>query len=282
LRYLVGVLVLALLLMAVPGDKLPPLRSQASLPCVQLESQAWWSPSGISVPASVGRHIHLGTCFPVDQVIDGTLTLPVHVIIHVQTQPALVLARLRAMTETTVLYNVTKPLAIPLNAAGNGAADFTVSINLSGVPTGRHEIRLSAFVNNGDGTQQYNSTGWQVCVRACSPTYRSGQFVEARGYYTGRGYAVARLTSAFSTVRSGGTISVALKPGSSGLPTTFSGVYLDPNFHAGDAGITVATWTAAHTGQVRLPVLASGPHRLVLLSSDGKEAGVQVVWFTVP
>jgi hypothetical protein len=159
----------------------------------------------------------------------------------------------------------------------------TVTVDFSTWGTGRREMRWTANIpDNAESKRQYQSTGYQVCVRSCSPSYRSGPFTEARGWYEGRGYANARLTSTIDTVRSGGTIKVALKPGSGGLATKLAGVYIDPDFHAGSAGIVVKQWSAAFTGSVTLPTLPSGAHRLVLLSSDGANAGVLSIPFNVP
>jgi len=149
--------------------------------------------------------------------------------------------------------------------------------------TGRREMRWTANIpTNDEGNRQYQSTGWQVCHITCSPSYRSGPWIEARGWYEGHGYAIARLTSGIESVRSGGTVSVSLKPGSGGDATVFSAAYIDPALHSGDDGIVLGTWNGQYVGSVTLPVLPSGPHRLVLLSSDGQNAGVLVVPFVVP
>jgi hypothetical protein len=143
-------------------------------------------------------------------------------------------------------------------------------------------MRWTANVpKNADGNRQYQSTGWQVCIRSCTPSYRSGVYLEARGWYTGRGYQNARLTSQLTTVRSGGTITVSLKPGSGGLSTKFSAAYIDPDFHHGSAGTVIFTRNGPYVGSITIPVLAPGPHKLVLLASDGLNAGVLGIPFGV-
>ena len=66
------------------------------------------------------------------------------------------------------------------------------------------------------------------------------------------------------------------------LSPDLAGVSIDSDFHYGSAGIDVLQRTSAFSGSVTLPSLPSGPHKLVLLSSDGQNAGVQVIPFTVP
>jgi hypothetical protein len=245
------------------------------------ETQAWWNRSGIVVPTAVGSHVHVLATVPADgAIVDGKVTIPVRVTLHNQPAPT---NWFRIGTESTQLYST----SLVLGPCSDCSVDLTAVIDLSGIPTGRHELRMSANIPDADpalsGSQrQYQSSGFQVCVRSCSPTYRSGYHTEARGWYTDHAYANAKLTTALSSVKSGGTIGVRLSPGSGGLPTKYAGVFIDPAFHAGSAGIVVRTWSAAFTGSVTLPTLASGSHRLVLLSSDGQNAGVLAIPWVQP
>jgi hypothetical protein len=79
-----------------------------------------------------------------------------------------------------------------------------------------------------------------------------------------------------------GTIGVRLGPGADGLTTVGAGVYIDPNFHAGSAGTVVREWSGPYTGNVTLPTLPSGPHKLVLMANDGQNAGVLAIPFVTP
>ncbi len=254
------------------------------------ESQAWWRLEGISVPDAVGAHVHVKATVPVDGTpIDGKVAIPIVVTLH-NARGALTWFRMG--TESKYLMPATNLSTFNAGNAFGPCSDctlsFTANVDFTAIPTGRHELRMSA--NNPDedpdltGAQRmFQSTGYQVCVRSCTPTYRANTpSIEARGWYTDHAYANASLTSAHSSVTSGGTISVKLGPGSGGKPTKFAGVYIDPSFHAGSAGITVKTWAAAFRGSVTLPTIAPGEHRLVLVSSDGQSAGVLSIPFTVP
>ena len=250
---------------------------KGATPTYTPESQSWWAKDGISIPGNVGAHVHVKATIPSDGTpIDGPIDIPVTVTQHGN---AGLITSLRVSNGSTVM--ATWPLS--LGPCADCSWTGTVTVDFAKWPTGRDEMRWTANIpRNGDGLRQYQSTGWQVCVRACSPSYRSGPYLEARGWYSGHGYANARLTSPLSSVVSGGTIKVSLKPGADGLPTRLSGVYLDPSFHEGSAGTVVRQWSSSFTGSVTLPSLPSGSHRLVLVSSDGNNAGVLSVGFVVP
>jgi hypothetical protein len=255
---------------AIPASSAPSTQTS--------ESQGWWRRAGIVVPSQVGEHIHVQTTVPADGlIVNGTITVPYVIRAHNTTGR---ITSFRVSDGSTVKQT----WSVSLGPCTDCSLTGTVSVNLGSWGTGRREMRWTANIpNNAEGNRQFQSTGIQICVRACSPSYRSGPYLEARGWYDdGHGYANARLTSNISTVKSGGTITVALKPGSDGDPTRLAGVYIDPDFHAGSAGTVVRQWSAAFSGSVTLPTLPSGSHRLVLLSSDGQNAGVLAIPFTVP
>lgn len=246
-------------------------------PTVTLESQGWWSTPGIIVPTQVGQHVHVKATVPADgYVIDGLIDVPVTVTLHDQTGAAVTL---RVSDGSTIKQSWTINLGPCADCSWSGI----VSVDFSTWGTGRREMRWTANIpKNDEGNRQYQSTGWQVCVRSCTPTYRTGPWTEARGWYTDHGYQNARLTSPLADVRAGGTVKVKLAPGSGGKATTFSGAYIDPDFHHGSEGTVLLTRNGSYSGSVTIPAdLPAGPHRLVLLASDGLNAGILLVPFTV-
>jgi hypothetical protein len=254
--------------------------SAAATPTITVESQAWWRREGITVPSQVGAHIHAKATLPADgHPVTGRLEIPVTITLHDARGST---NWFRIGTEAQQLYQ--RDLSI--GPCHDCAVLFTATIDLSSVPTGRHELRISA--NNPDedpdlaGAQRmFQSTGYQICVRSCTPSYRdAGVQIEARGWYTGVEYQNARLDTDPASIRSGELIDVRLGPGVGGAPTRFAGVYLDPDFHAGRSGTVVREWAGAFSGSVRIPSVAPGPHKLVLVSSDGQNAGVLAVQFT--
>lgn len=264
-------------------------------PRVFMESQAWWNKNGIQIPQAVGHHIHLGMCTPIDgQVIDGTLHFDVRIILHDQVG-SVTSVRYSDWTTDLVVKSVNFP----------GAHDATYwtsfDINFSNWSTGRHEIHWRANVPDEQpdvsGAQRmFQSTGWQYCVRSCTPNAggsdRAALWTEARGWYddtptTGpHGYQNSRFRSKVPVAPLSGnwTFSFESRPGADGLATKEWGVFIDPDFHNGNAGITVARGTG-ESGLRSLTVdtrtLSDGPHRLVIVTSDGKNAGVQSITFKV-
>ena len=253
---------------------------KGAVPTVNLSSQAWWNAAGIVIPSAVGKHVHLDATVPADGYpIDGLVTITGTVTLHGQIGATDQTSWLRAGDEDVLLAQQT----FVLGPCADCSAPFSLTLDLGKLATGRHELRISANIpNNAEGHRQFQSTGWQVCVRSCTPTYRPAAPVNiARGWYSGHGYQNAQLTGALTTIRPGGTINVKLGPGSGGLATKLAGVFIDPAFHSGLAGIVVHQWAGAFSGSVTLPVLSPGSHKLVLLSSDGQDAGVLAIPFEV-
>lgn len=253
---------------------------------IYLESQSWWDATKISVPTNVGRHIHIGTNFPLDQTLKGVVHFDIDVKLHNQpTTSKLTKVNVQVfgngVDKSFTAWSGTKSCD-----SGDCAYTFPIDVDTAQVPyDGRLEFRFHAFVSDPvTGQKGYPSTGWQAYLaNGGRPTqvYRTGNFLEARGWYTNHGYANSRLTTPISSIGSGKTIGVKIDKGSGGLTTTFSGIYIDPDFHHGSSGIVVKQVNAYYTGNVTLPTLSSGSHKLVLVSSDGKNVGVLAIPFLV-
>lgn len=241
------------------------------------ESQGWWDSTGIVVPSKVGQHVHMQATIPTG-IVSGTLNLPIKITLHNQTGKV---TWVRACRQSSVCQTFT----VSLGPCADCTLTKTIPINLNSWPTGVQELRLTANIpDNAEGKRQFQSTGWPIKVRSATCSTRCNVFWEARGWYEGRGYANARIVTNPWSIKSGGSVSVSLKPGAdaSCCPTKFAGLFIDPDFHRGYAGIWSKKWTAAFTGSVTLPTIPSGTHKLVAVSSDGKNAGVQVSQFQVP
>ena len=252
-----------------------------------LESQAWWDATKIVVPSNVGRHVHIGTNFPLDQTLKGVVHFDIDVKLHNQPSTSKLTKVDVQIFGNSVDKSFTAWSGTKQCDNGDCAYTFPIDIDTAQVPyDGRLEFRFHAFVSDPITRQKgYPSTGWQAYLAnggRPTQTYRIGNFLEARGWYTNHNYANSRLTTPISSIGSGKTLGVKLAPGSGGLATVFSGVYIDPDFHHESSGIVVKQVNEAYTGNVTLPALSSGLHKLVLLSSDGKNVGVLAIPFTVP
>ena len=245
-----------------------------------LETQAWWESTGLSIPDKVGRHIHVGTCFPVgidgsDNVtITGPIGLDVRLMLHNSNGPT---SWLRWQVEDSTIQR--KTIVIP--AVADTTVWTTLALDTANVSPGRHDVRISLNIPlNSEGNRQFNSGSFQLCFQTCSPSYRIGQYVGGRGWYTGHDYARVRFTSKLPVAPVSGnwTINFLLEASQGG------GVYIDPDFHLGSAGITVMTASSpvlAGSVTIDTAILSNGSHRLVLVSHDGFNGGVLVIPFTV-
>jgi hypothetical protein len=261
--------------------------------CDQVETQAWWREAGISLPANVGQHIHLGTCWPkYGTILDGVVQQSVTVILHDQPSDAHA-AFLRAgyTLNGTVFYKRTADVVIPLDSNGNGSRTFVIPIDTSLLTTGSSEFRFTYDVLttvNGQAREQFNTTGWQGCVRTCDGPDRTLPWIEMRGWYgkdsqgINHNYQNVRLRSDPSCLQSGGVCKVEMKLGSGGRPTVLSWAAIDPDYHNGIGGTTLKQVNGPFSGSITIPTLSSGTHKLVLGASDGKNAGVGAFTFIVP
>lgn len=249
----------------------------------RVSSQAWWSREGLDIPARVGSHIHLDATLPAGVVTGSALDIPVTITLH--DMPGRV-TWVRACRQSSncqrwdVSLGPCADCSLPLTLRYTG---------FGGWPIGTDELRLSANVADAEPTRsgsqrQFQSTGWPVSRNAATPVQRSSVYYEARGWYAeGHGYANARIRTKPWDLRPGAVVRFRAAPGSEGDPTREWLVTLDPDFHHGDAGRVLRSGTAACTDcTVTLPAdLAPGTHRLVVVSSDGQNAGVLAMPFEV-
>jgi len=246
-------------------------------PRVWLESQAWWDSTGLALPEKVGQHIHVGTCWPTtvdgrEATLDGPQRFWVRLMLHNQTGKA---TKFRVSDGSSIK----KVVSVDIGPSKDTTVWLPFDIDLSTWSTGRREFRWTLNIpSNATGDRQYQSTGWQLCVRLCSPTYRTPPWTEGRGWYdNGHEYQNARFLSPLPVAPLSGlwTFKVRL------LQKVAGGVFIDPNFHAGIEGRRIAV--AGYEGLLTIDTatLPNGVHHLVLIASDGKSAGVQVVRFRV-
>ncbi|MEK6719427.1 MAG: hypothetical protein AABZ33_02010 [Chloroflexota bacterium] len=265
----------------------PSAVSTAATPCAPIEAQAWWLAPDEAAP---GRHTHIATCFPTG-VVSGRITFPITVKWHAQPLGATA-TRVRIQADGSNIWSQTSGLPVV-----GGVADVGVTINATidtdRLSTGRHELRFAAATRQPDDQTQLVSSGWQLCVRSCTPrlTRSADNWTEARGWYTGGiGYENARFLTALPVGPVTGTWRPTVQCAApSGASPSMCEVYLDPDFHHGSAGTLLyhADGAAKTTLAIDTAALATGTHKLVIrtdaqsASPRGVDSGVMVVSFTV-
>ena len=263
-------------------------------PRIYLESHSWWQDGVAPVAPERRRHVHVATCFPQGQAVSGNLRLDVKITLHNNDGRVY---RLRAeVREDDIVVDRDVNLSCP-------GSDCEISVPID-IPTaqgsdGRKEIRVRAYVRRPNGTEYFPTTGWQAYFRngrGAGASERDSDVIIARGWYPTAEYANAEVASGnvsqlYGTVSGVWTPHVEMKPGTDGDPTTFSGAYIDPDFHHGHRGIVLMERSGGFEGSLSIDTrrLANGRHKLLLRSdavcSDcspaGINSGILVVWFTV-
>lgn len=246
-----------------------------------VESQGWWD-TGPGT-GKVGRHVHVGTCFPNAQSVKGTVDFDVRVMLHDNPGTANLL---RIAIGSTVVVKVPISMSCPADCT----QWYRISLDTGKwAYDGRQELRLTANVKQPDGTRQYQSTGWQVYFANGKPVknYRSSDAMIARGWYTSFGYANASLESAYPWSPVSGTWAPVVKFSMGSSTDERWMATVDPSFHAGYEGTVIATGSGhgSKTLSIDTRKFPNGQHKLVLLAHDkrstGKNSGVQVIPFTV-
>lgn len=259
-----------------------------------LEAQDWWTTPGEMVEG-MSQHIHVSTCFPMDQTLSGTVPFDLHVQLHMN--PG-VLTKVSGYVFGNGV-SLEQIAATPNYTCPTDQCDlwYHLDYDTTRVPVdGSLEFRFHAKVTSPDGTEGYTSTGWQATLangggRPVRAPYRTPPFIEARGWYTGTDYENARITSPLPSGPVSGlwTFNVNLAKGSGGTPVTNCLITLDPKFHAEPVqrGRVVFEHNGAYKGAVTIDTttLSDGPHRLLLRTdstiASGTGSGVLVVMFSV-
>ncbi len=284
-----------------------------------LESQVWWRNPGQEY--SKQGHIHLGTCFPHMETVQGTLTFDVIIKTHNFSHPLTFLRVVIFESGTsqgcpsgvsTTCYTFPTPQSCPV-----GQSDCTFRVRVD-IPTtestynGMREFRFSVFADMPGGKEIYQSTGWRAVInnpgRPISD-YDTRDMLEARGWHTDTLYTNARIyingdpnnpNPLKQPVSGLWKIKTRFYPGSNSAAVTEYEIRIDANIHLGtpdyvvDVGSHGSDPVADLTATIDTTKLANGPHKLFLRAGArkvdtatdpdtliGTNSGVLVIPFTV-
>jgi hypothetical protein len=257
-----------------------------------LETQDWWTQPGAAIDGQ-SEHIHLSTCFPLDQTLSGVVPFDLHVQLHMNPGR---LTKVSAYVFGNGI-SVEQIAATPNYTCPTAQCDLWYRLDYDTTRVsadGYLEFRFHAKVIAPDGSEGYTSTGWQATLANGGrpiQNYRTPPFTEARGWYTGTEYENARFTSTLppQTVSGIWTCNVKMAPGSGGTKTTHTLVTIDPRFHATpvERGQVVFETNGPYQGPISIDTrtLPDGPHRLLLRTdstvASGTGSGVLVIPFNV-
>jgi hypothetical protein len=256
-------------------------------PRLFLETQDWW----VATPGQGGDdfgHVHVGTCFPFAQTIAGVVQFDMRVMMH--NNPG-TLARVDVAIHTASGEGVIVPVSFNKTCSGTCTYWAKVAVDTRGSPDGWQEFRFKARVDEPDGNRMVTSSGWPAYVNNGSPRHdvTSAGGIVARGWYEGVGYQNAWMsTPPMAPVSGSWTFDVKLQPGAGGTPTTSHLVAVDPNFHAGNPGITIKEGKGECRCSITIDTtrLSNGVHRLFLradsaLPQGTTHSGVLTIQFVV-
>jgi hypothetical protein len=249
------------------------------------------APPARAADVEVGHHTHVQVTVPKPgTIVNGVVNVPATLILHDQVgNPNFIRWQDGSTDKGRITVSKSQFTCVTTDFT-DCKLSLNLPINFSNFGTGLRELRISLNIPDEDpdltGSQRmYQSFGIPVCVRACSPIAISGRslnFIEGRGWYQGHGYQNARITTGIDSVKHGGTVGVKLAPGSGGLPTKWTAIYVNPNMHAGLPGITLRPPTpGSFSGKVVLPA-GEGVSKLVSIASDGQNSGVLAVTYGGP
>lgn len=159
----------------------------------RLAWQSWWSDPGERAP---GRHIHINAvCWPVNnKIVDGRHTFTIPIELHAQPAGSrLTRVRLKDYCSGTACaigghgsgYDAWAPtIQKQLPSTGGSLTDaYTATLDLATAKAGRHEFRWGVYVTGPNGKVQLLSTRAEICIRSCSPYYRSGTYQGNGSWY---------------------------------------------------------------------------------------------------
>ena len=258
-------------------------------PRVFLEVQDWWTPIPGLEPAQQG-HLHMGTCFPLGQTVSGTVEFDIRILLHdnLGTIQRVKMQNDKSTNSVLDYIQVTPP----------NAGDFVhwhyATVDTTLMPDGMRLFRWYVDLVHANGNLQTTRGGWPVRVEngLLDEDMRNASKLKFSGWYreadlTDWGYQLADIGSLPLTPISGVWTPTVTLDNNGGFAVTQHRVAIDPDFHAGDPGMTVFEGSGPYIGPVSIDIgaLTPGRHRLVLITTttlaDEEHVGVAVIPFEV-
>ncbi|MGQ0656868.1 MAG: hypothetical protein ACT4NU_02055 [Chromatiales bacterium] len=262
---------------------------------VFLESQVWWKDETTS--EAEGRHLHLGTCFPLHESISGVLHLDVRIMVHnMANHGAIKKLRVQIFNNGSSSVNTTA-VDLALNCTTDDCVWWQpIDVDTTRVPyDGRWEFRITANIpETVQGHRMYETTRWHAILNNGKPVKdgtSSKRSPGAGGWYEGASYMNVFCGTDgsgydFVTKVQSGVVKLTCK---FDRKTAFASI--DPAFHAEPPHEGTILFNSKSGGIYTLTIntttLSNGAHKLFLRTEatgtnpPGTGAGVLVLPFTV-
>lgn len=262
---------------------------------VFLESQGWWKDSTIA--EMEGRHIHLGTCFPLHQQVRGIVHFDVRIMLHnMANWGAINLLRVQIFNNGSS-SQFTTSIPLKLTCPTDDCQWLRpIDVDTTRVPyDGPWEFRMTANIpKTAQGHRFYQSTRWHAILANGKPVKigtNATRSPGAAGWYTGADYTnvycgIGDSGYKFVSTPQSGVVALTCK---FDRQTAFAS--LDPAFHSEppSEGVVLLNDLTGGTKTITVDtsMLSDGRHNLFLRTSTtvtkppGTASGVLVLPFTV-
>jgi hypothetical protein len=264
-------------------------------PRVFLEAQSWWT----QAPGQMDQHLHMGTCFPLNQTVSGVVSFDVRLMKH-------------GALGRTIFFRIHDDLGTEChrshpevsNTDPNGMVITHVEVDTSCFRDGYRAIFFNWTVKQPNGNRFIVRQNIPVDIEngKADLNWRANTLMGGSSFEEPRlrdwNYANSLIlggqgkASAYSVEPRAGEFSLRLKttqPPRADITERSFVATVDPDFHNGNPGTEVLRTDGGYQGPLSIDstALANGAHRLVLIecqevASEGKVlCGVLAVPFVV-
>jgi IPT/TIG domain-containing protein len=242
-----------------------------STPRTFLDSQAWWVTEESQTGTNFG-HVHLSTCFPLNQTVSGVVPFDIELVLHKNTgalfhiQPFL--CRTTDNTSCTTMPDQVFSPAYTCDPITQVTCtfwyhyDWDTTVHPSDGPT---SFRFRTEVIEPDGNVLRASNDWLAVIDNGKPLdeFTPAGLSAAKGWYTQGGYSNVMISAGYPPPGTTGDWTLSGRCGATiGISECLATV--DPDFHAGSEG--VVQYRAATGGEFTITIdrsaFAPGTHYL--------------------
>ena len=273
-------------------------------PRVFLDAQGWWTAEGAQTGTNFG-HIHVSTCFPLNQTVSGVVPFDIQIVMH--KNPGTVVTIVPQLCYSTGQTCLRYPdIGLDLRCDPVTEVTCTSWVHYDWDTSlyqydGRTTFRFRTEVLEPDGTLLRTANEWLARVANGHPIrdFKPGTLIGGKGWYSFGHYSAGWIDGGYPQPVTTGPWKVRFHCTSTKTAETTTPplgeclVTVDPDFHNGNEGTVLYRSTSGSQAiaavQIDLSTLAPGAHALVIRSTSvinppsgpSTKAGILKVPFTV-